>query len=501
MLGFRKAAVAAKITDCTGRFDRRKIVYIHASDVALPGFTFDGIEVYFDRSLICDGGVMVVARGAFEGAAKGYIDHLVSLGIGPDMVIEVDVPKGKNLYEAILASPEAREKIISLVKRRGLKIEFFNTRNGLEEHFIRELGLVWEKHIASFPSHVADQGNDKAWVRRLARSLHIEKLFPWHVIIRVPAGFRLFVAFLVLTYMRGMVDEKHSFVVKLTNWASGLGQLYTRSRRKLLMFFVKNWRQVRQIIIEEDIGRHDSITYVRRYKDGKVEDYWSTMQLIARTATGVEDLGRVLSTGLPHGVTNRDRSFMQAAMRPFANALLAQMKNPTGVICLDCARRQDSVPATKERSAIARLRGRFHRRLLLLVGRILQRRGYTQFQTNPEPRLVLEANVRVTFSDYVRQLMNQVKRILGVKDLTCIQFKVHPTSAKSFEDLQTQLGDLVFNVERRQGVIPMVPRCLPSGYVFLVAFAADYETAKDIAAASALKLGDQDFAALMHSAN
>ncbi len=496
---FKRKSVAATITRCTEQFRRRKIVYIHAADVALPGFTFEGINVYADRALVCDGGVMVVAKGAFEGAAEGYIDHLVETGVGPDMVIEVDVPKGKNLYEAILSSPEAREKILWLVNSKHFRIEFFNTRNSLEEHFIEDLGLTWE-NVASFPSHVADQGNDKAWVRRLARSLNVEDLFPWHVIIRVPIGLRLIAALLVLTYMRGMVSDRYSFVVKLTNWASGLGQLYTRSRRKLLWFFLKNWRQVRQIIVEEDIGGHDAITHVRRYERGKLEDEWSTVQLIARTADGVEDLGRVLSTGLPRGIEKRDVAFMRHAHNHLGNALLSQARRATGVVCLDCARRRDPVEKKKELSVMQRV-GRFSQnRLYAIIGRFLRRRGYTQFQTNPARLLGLELNVRVTFSDYVRQLLNQVKRLLGAKHLTCIQVKVKPASAKTFKELQVQLSDLVFSVERRQGVIPMVPRCLSSGYVYLVAFGSDYETARDIATVSAEKLGDAKLTELLRKA-
>ena len=373
------------------------------------------------------------------------------------MVIEVEVPESGDLYEAIRSSGKLQELIRTYVLKHGCKIQFFNTRAGIEEELVKDLGFVWGHHVASFPSSRADHGNDKGWVRRLAKKLLATSklrrdIFPRNVVLdpRV-MGLRRLQIYGWYAFLRVMTRGR--VAIKETSEASGMGQLFTDEFGKVLKFVSGRPGLRRKSIVEVDIGPHISMTHLDEYRDGTIVDTWQTIQVIGEVDGRKVDLGRVLTTErrLPW-LSSDDFRFMKWVAELMNPTILLAVQNPTGVMCWDCARSLTSG---------------------------------TQY--------ALELNMRVTFSYYVRKLMLRVRELTGKPHITAIQVKVDPARARSFRDLQQELGELMYARTRGEGCVPIALRCLESAepYVYITVLAGSIDRALRMAEETAIALGDQ----------
>ncbi len=406
------------------------IIYIHNAMQALEDFTFPGIEDYASRALTNSGGIAVIAESPHmsEKALRGLLEYYKSIGLGVDGYISLPVGTTGDLYPG-LRNEGAAKSIRGLVQE-GYKIEFFNTRSGMEEKVVAGLGLNWDAHVLSISSKLADYGNNKAHVRRLAQELKLPDLFPPH---RIVSG---------LQDLRGAFHAMRSrygeVALKLPAWASGLGMVFGNSDDALARFATEHERRLKDIIVEQSLGaNHVSMTIVKRFIEGKQVDSWITNQDCLQDNGGISHVGSVLGE-LPF-VTKDDAAWMQSATAPLYAYILEKHPRLTGVINWDCIKGEQG------------------------------------------ERYVLEGNFRVTFSTYIRSIQLSLARARGSlpDSVTCIVQRVYPDKKiSSFAHLRDALGEsLLYNAESA-GVIPIVLPCLSrNGYCYFVAAGTSYAEA------------------------
>ncbi|MEK7648712.1 MAG: hypothetical protein AAB400_02205 [Patescibacteria group bacterium] len=405
-------------------------VYIHNAMQALEGFTFPGIEDYASRALTNQGGIAIIAKSPHmsEESIRTILEYYSSIGLGVDGVLCLPVGEDGDLYPG-LQSENACKAINSFIDE-GYRIQFFNTRAGMEEEVIRKLGLDWNKNTISIPSKLADLGNNKAHVRRVAQDLKLGTLFPQH---RIVSGFPDLVR-----AFHAMRSEYGEVVIKLPAWASGLGMAFGNSNDVLAGFVYDHSNRLNNVIVERSLGAHHvSMTIVKRFVDGQEVDSWITNQDCLQRDGAVSHVGSVLGE-LPF-VTSEDAAWMQSATAPLYKHFLAKHPTLTGVINWDCIKGESG------------------------------------------ERYVLEGNFRVTFSTYIRSiqlsLAHTQKSLPG--SVTCIVQKVHPRKEiTSFAHLKHALGTALLQDAMSAGVIPIVLPCLTrNGYCYFVAVGDSYADA------------------------
>jgi hypothetical protein len=387
-----------------------RILAIHNAQQALPDFSFPGIGDYADRSLT-NRGISVV----FAGACPDQLRFYHSIGIGSRVVIQVrHRGSDDDLYQGILNDSEACQRIQRAVMDNEYKIQFFNTRAGVEEDFIARLGLQWNEHVISPASSLADFGNNKAVVRSLSE---FSGLFPEHQIVNgsLPSQAAL----------TGLCSRSsHGMVIKKPMWASGQGMHFVNSLSEVQTMLAQRLPG-EELIVEQSIGPHVPMSIVRRYIGGVLVDTWCTEQICVLAGGTVDFLGNILAKDFPH-VTKADCEVMQRMTKKLTDCLLAKTERFSGLIGWDCARACDS-----------------------------------------NQIYILEANIRETFSSYIRYIQLQLRSQTG-KELACVAQRMDtPASIESFVQLQTKLNGLMFQGTR--GIIPLVTRCLAHGYCYLLA--------------------------------
>ncbi len=405
------------------------VIYIHNAMQALKGFSFAGIEDYASRALTNSGGVAVVADPIhMRDSLADILAYYHSIGLGAERVLCLPVGSTGDLYPA-LHDRHAAHTICGLVED-GYAIEFFNTRAGMEEEVVRSLGLDWNTHVISIPSALADCGNNKAHVRRVANELKLDALFPPH---RITSG----LSELVRAF-HAMRSEYGEVVIKLPAWASGLGMAFGDSEETLAGFVNEHSGDLEDIIVEQSLGaRHISMTIVKRFVKGQEVDSWITNQDCLQNNGAVSHVGSVLGE-LPH-VTSDDMAWMEAATAPLYVHFLGKHPGLTGIINWDCIKGE---------------------------------RG---------ERYVLEGNFRVTFSTYIRVIQIALARARNCQpsSITCIVQRVYPRKEiTSFAQLKDALGESMLCNAKFAGVIPIVLPCLPrNGYCYFVAAGTSYSEA------------------------
>ncbi len=399
-----------------------KTLYIHNARRALPWFTFPGIHFYPDRTLSLDEGQTVLSTGLEDGVARGQFAYYRSIGIGPDHIIEVPAHRfDGDLYQAVLNTPGAVRHVRRLVFDQGFKIQFFCTRmpvigeaadltTGFEESFIRDLGMVWDEHVLSLPSQIADIGNSKAAVRRIATSdLNGSSQFLPHKISKTGIG--------LVQAAWEMKKEHGRIIVKLPNWASCLGMVANPSPAELARFMWHHRSRLSDVIVEPWMGAdHVAMSVLVRYENGYEVDRWHTEQLCESHEDGTISLnGNVLSPNLEN-VTKEDIDWLNKSADAMNARILARKSNLTGLICWDGLRDSDG------------------------------------------ERWLLEGNARETFTSYVRSMQRALSRQIGYIP-TCLLYKVHPKNILSFSEIKRRLDSDLYGPIRRCGVIPMMIRC------------------------------------------
>lgn len=402
---------------------------------ALPSFSFSGIEDYATRALTNPGGLAIIASPR-EGSesVRAVLDYYHTHHLGVDDVIEIKVGSDGDLYPAIKCSLEIQRMMRKYVLDHGARIEFFNTRNGAEEKLTNALGLNWQAHTASIPSKIADIGNNKAAVRRIAALLGKPELFPSHSIVSGTSHGE------VADMFSKMVKVHPEVVLKRTSWASGLGMVFGNGTDVLQKFLTENSGYIDDVIIEQSLGDHVSMTIVKRFEKGREIDCWFSEQWCPRKAGHIVHEGSVLGN-LPT-VTSEDRHWMLEATAPLYRYFLEQASNLTGIVNWDCGR-----------------------------------------ETQTGKRYIFEGNFRVTFSTYIREIQLALAKARGINPnrLTCIMRKTHPMRCRTFSALKDELGETLLSSVLGRGVIPIVTRCLErSGYCYLVAVGPNFLEAKAI---------------------
>lgn len=401
----------------------KQTIYIHNAMQALPGFWFNGIEDYATRALTQNGGVAVIPSGLSE--IDVLLSYYHSLGIGVDDVIELPVDERGDLYPSLYM--EDAVDTLRYFIRHGFVIEFFNTRDGMEEMVITRLGLDWDVHTVSLPSSIAMIGNNKALVRLIAECIGCYGLFPPHVFANSEEDlFKIFAR---------MVQHYGHVVIKPPSWASGLGMIFGHDIGALERFRENYSGPLHNIIVEQAISPHQSMTIVKQFVCGAEVDSWVTTQDCLLRDGSVSHIGSVLGD-IPL-LTEGDRAWMQAATAPLYHHFLAMRPRLTGTINWDCIKAPD--------------------------GR----------------RYILEGNFRVTFSTYIRDIQRTLAHTRDGKTPTCCMRKVEPDSdIRTFADLTKRLGEALLRDPCASGVIPIVVPCLPrSGYCYFVAVGSDYDEA------------------------
>jgi len=397
---------------------------------ALEDFTFPGIEDYASRALTNSGGIAVIAQSPHmhQKALRGLLEYYKSIGIGVDECMSIPVGATGDLYPGL--RDERIAKSIRGLVQEGYKIEFFNTRAGMEEKVVSDLGLDWDAHVLSIPSKLADYGNNKAHMRRLAHTLKLIDLFPPHRIVSGQQD--------LARAFRAMRSRYGEVAIKLPAWASGLGMVFGSSDDALARFAAEHERRLKDIIVEQSLGaNHVSMTIVKRFIEGREVDSWITNQDCLQDNGVVSHVGSVLGE-LPF-VTKDDAAWMEESTAPLYKHILSKHPRLTCVINWDCIKGEQG------------------------------------------ERYVLEGNFRVTFSTYIRSIQLSLASAQGSLpgSVTCIVQRVHPgKNITSFAQLKDALGESLLSNAKSAGVIPIVLPCLSrNGYCYFVAAGASYTDA------------------------
>jgi hypothetical protein len=420
----------------------KKVIRIHNPMMALPSFSFGGIEAYSTRAMSLCGGVTIVADCGNPDLLLAAHEYLRRLGLGPDELILVRVPENGDLYQAILDNESLRARLITLVQNDGYKIEFFCTRNNIEETFICDLGLDW-REVISHPSALADIWNDKSRLRLIARANGLESLFPAHCVVNDEQELDRCV--------RQMLHQYPELVIKRPLWASGLGMVFGNDASIIGRYCEQHRGVPAGTIVERSLGaEHLSMSIVTEFDDGRIIDRWFTEQECPQQDGSIVYEGSILGD-MPQ-VNVRDMDWMEQATAPLYELIRTEHPYLTGVVNFDCLRYNDE-------------------------------------------RFVSECNARATFSTYVhklrRALLSARAVVLGsqTSEATCLVRKVVPRSARDFESLRTILGSTLLTDPRQTGVIPIALGCLATaGYCYLVAVADSYLRTLEIMAEARIKL-------------
>lgn len=420
----------------------KKVIRIHNPMMALPAFTFKGIGAYSTRAMSLCGGVTIVADCGNPDLLLSAHEYLRSLGLGPDELILVTTPENGDLYQAISDNESLRARVVDLVKNQGHKIEFFCTRNDIEETFIDSLNLDW-CDVVSHPSTLADVWNDKSRLRLIAKANGLEHLFSTHCIANNEQELDRCV--------RRMFSQYPELVIKRPLWASGLGMVFGNNATIIERYRAQHRGVPDGTIVERSLGpEHLSMSIVTRFDGGRIIDRWFTEQECPQRDGSIVHEGSILGD-MPR-VTTRDTDWMEHATTPLYQLIRREYPHLTGVVNFDCLRYDNE-------------------------------------------RFVLECNARITFSTYVqeiRRILLSARRITfgsQVPEATCLVHKVVPKIAHDFESLRTTLGSTLLVNPRQTGVIPIVLGCLATaGYCYLVAVGDSYLMARDIMAEARTKL-------------
>jgi len=425
--------------------ETERVIRIHNSMMALPSFSFRGIEAYSTRAMSLCGGITIVADCGNSDILLSAHEYLYRLGLGPDELILVRTPENGDLYQAILNNENLCSRIITLIQNNGYKIEFFCTRNNIEETFIHNLGLDWHD-VISHPSALADIWNDKSKLRLIAQVNGLESLFPAHYVVNNKQELDCRV--------QQMLSQYPELVIKRPLWASGLGMVFGNDTTIIDRYCAQHHGVPVGTIIERSLGAgHLSMSIVIKFNEGRIVDKWFTEQECPQRDGSIVYEGSILGD-MPQ-VTIKDMDWMKQATAPLYKLILREHPYLTGVVNFDCLRYGDE-------------------------------------------RFVLECNARVTFSTYVHEIR---RVLLSAKDVafgrqtseaTCLVRKVIPVTARNFESLCTILGSILLTDPRQTGVIPIVLGCLvTAGYCYLVAVGNSYTMARGIMAEAYTKLETQ----------
>lgn len=389
---------------------------IHIQDVtqAYPGLAFPGLTDYAGRGMACRGRVAVVPRGDHE-----LHRYYQGIGIGVDEVMEVPFHPELGVYATLLEEPY-RSQLLAVVAE-GHRIQFFNTREGVEEAFVRALGLSWDDCVVSWPSNIADMANDKAKLRRIGQHIGANWVFPSYVLVSGPDYKGLYDA----------VQELGGFgkaVVKLNNSATSQGTLVPWSEDELQQWFWQFRDRIDVVVVDKFIKDHTTITTAARVVGGVIEDRWYSQQDMNHDGNTFDHKHSVV--GECNRISEADALRMRRMCMPFDNYFLEQNPGASGIANYDFVKDNET-------------------------GEIM----------------MVEANFRLGQSTYNQEIRVQVAKQMGCSfdAVTTVWGKVRPSRAVTFNDLQRDLGACLWDGERDSGVIPMATGCLAHGYCHIVA--------------------------------
>lgn len=409
---------------------------------ALPSFSFKGIEAYSTRAMILRGGITIVADCGNSNLLLFAHKYLQHLGFGPDKLILIKTSEDGDLYQAILNDKGLCARISDFIRNEGYKIEFFCTRNNIEEKFVSSLGLNWDD-VISHPSSLADIWNNKSVFRSIVKSHELEHLFPAYCIVNNAQELDHCVIKMLYKYPE--------LVIKRPLWASGLGMVFGDDSTITERYISQHQGVPADTIIERALGADSiSMSIVTMFDKGQITDRWFTEQECSRRGDSIIHEGLILGD-MPN-VSIHDTDWMEQVTVPLYKLVLRDHPQLTGIVNFDCLRHDNE-------------------------------------------RFILECNARITFSTYLQE----IRRVLllargivpgnGISEVTCLIGKIVIGQDCSFEFLQTALGQTLLTDQNQSGVIPIVLGCIPNvGYFYCVAIADSYKDALGIMNDARMKL-------------
>lgn len=418
----------------------KKVIRIHNPMMALPSFSFNGIEAYSTRAMSLCGGITIVADCGNPDLLQSTHEYLRHLKLGPEELVLVRAPENGDLYQAIADNETWRLRIVDLAQNRGYKIEFFCTRANIEETFIHSLGLDWND-VVSHPSALADVWNDKSRLRLIAAAHELEHLFPAHCVVNNAQELERCV--------QQMLEQYPELVVKRPLWASGLGMVFGNDATIAERYRIQHQGVPNGTIVERSLGAsHISMSVVTQFEDGQVIDRWFTEQECPQRDGSVIHEGSILGD-MPQ-VNRFDAEWMEKATAPLYRLISRDYPRLTGIVNFDCLRYGDE-------------------------------------------RFVLECNARVTFSTYIQGIRKTLLSARGAvsrqHEATCLVRKIVPRQVRDFETMRATLGSTLLTDPSQTGVIPIVLGCLATaGYCYFVAVANSYQETLEIMADARTKL-------------
>lgn len=272
----------------------QEYINIDNTALALPDFSFPGIEKYSARAMWSKGICILpfIGDGKTEAmkAVSLQFKQMKKIGLGAKEVVFVTTDELGNLYSfPNIESPlndNAADEIVRLV-HGGYKIRPFIRRQGLELDFVKQLGLR-EDSLCLIEPRVADGANNKIAIRERAIEMGYQDLFPPFEIAYSKKNAKQAALQLIAEY-----DQK--VIIKLPCWASGLGQTTVANEKEVnqCLSNLENYPWPEGVLIEIHIGEHTPASQGIAFYEQAVEQKvvtWESVQM----CKGLKHIGNIL---------------------------------------------------------------------------------------------------------------------------------------------------------------------------------------------------------------
>ncbi|MCB9802574.1 hypothetical protein H6761_00965 [Candidatus Nomurabacteria bacterium] len=381
-------------------------LHIHDVVPSFPLESVEGIEAYNWRALLLKGDKVVGEHPCLY----DYLTWLKEIGIGNNGDV-FPVPSNA-LYECIQDDPNLQRQLRQWIGARGLHVRLF-ARGLADQLFLEHVGLLSQAEGFNPHLDLADQANDKAFLRKVLDEHFDPRWAPFNLIVNRQSE--------IMSAIKKIAKHDCDFiVVKAPHLASGEGMDFFPLEQQMSAahFAAKLWAKGNRTIIIEAGYRHDSFSTQWEIRPSELRFIGFSQQIISQ--------GRIYQGSIISSDSLLNLSLAEATLaqeRCHDLALWYQSRGYVGTFGIDFI--------------------------------VVRRPG----QKHDGELFLLEINGRVTGATYPfsvgRQLADQ-----GIFEHAIATSSCHPKRVEDWRTLVKKLGSKIFN--GRYGVIPFLPNLLPS---------------------------------------
>lgn len=372
--------------------------------------TIPGIAQYPDRSVLLYKGTSYLDGSSYSDVAEDHLKtYLHSFGIGAS---EIRFVTGDTLFEGILSDPVESERLrLQLTNGHPTTLEAFSACDEFDR-FVASLNID-PLRLRTPMTSVMRMLDDKEAIRRLARTLELNDVFPEHV----------------------FASDRHEVIAHIREFRERYPELVVVKRPDLES-------GVGQLLIKPDTSEDEIFAYVREYCTGH------RPIIIEQGVFGVE--GSVQWHVSPEGIEPRffSRQYTHAGAHQ-GNVIAFD-----GESCLS-----NEWPFMKRKQIVRRIWSATE----TFVKWIAQR-GFIgpigfDFIVNPNAFYILECNARTTAATYLESVRWQVGQQNPGRTICAAMKNAYPKHGKDWKEAVSRLYHNVgYNPRLGTGVIVANPR-------------------------------------------